>query len=58
MTAKVYAQRDTAIDGKHFKSGEEIKDVASEQLALAVRQGHAGKDKPAVTGAPDASEKN
>jgi len=46
--SKLYAQRDTAIDGKHFKAGEEVKDVSSEQLALAERQKIVGPEKPAA----------
>lgn len=46
--SKLYAQRDTAIDGKHFKAGEEVKDVATEQLAIARRSGFVGPEKPAV----------
>ena len=46
--SKLYAQRDTAIDGKHFKAGEEVKDVATEQLGIAHRSGVVGPEKPAA----------
>ncbi|MCK0533408.1 hypothetical protein [Sphingobium agri] len=43
---KLYAQRDLAIDGKHFKSGQEVKGVSTEQLALSERQGFVAATKP------------
>lgn len=43
---KVYATRDTAIDGKHFAAGEEIKGVSADQIATALRQGYVTATKP------------
>lgn len=43
---KLYATRDSAIDGKHFAAGQEIKDVAADQIDLAVAQGFASATKP------------
>jgi hypothetical protein len=42
----LYAQYDTAIDGKHFASGEKIAGVDPDQLELARRNGAAGPEKP------------
>lgn len=50
---KFYAQSNTAIDGKHFAQGQAITDVDTDQLALAVRLGAAGPDKPRAKAAPE-----
>lgn len=52
-TKKLYAQRPVAIDGKHFDQGDEVKDVATEQLKIAERQGSAGPEKPGTPPAPE-----
>lgn len=43
---KLYAQRDCAIDGKHFASGEEAKGVSAEELANSLRLGFVGPTPP------------
>lgn len=50
---KLYAQRPVGIDGKHFDLGDEVKDVATEQLKLAENQGSVGPDKPGTTSPPE-----
>jgi hypothetical protein len=50
---KLYAQRPVGIDGKHFDLGEEVKDVASEQIKIAERQGSVGPDKPGTPPPPE-----
>ncbi len=43
---KVYATRDTAIDGKHFAQDEEVKGVDQGQIDYALAQGYVTTTKP------------
>ncbi|CAD7335379.1 hypothetical protein FIV32_02325 [Sphingomonadales bacterium 58] len=50
--AKLFAQRNVAIDGKHFAENDEVKGVSAEQLKIAERSGWVGPDKTAAASAP------
>jgi hypothetical protein len=50
---KYYAQANVGIDGKHFASASEIKDVDDDQLAIAIRMGKAATSKPKFHPAPE-----
>lgn len=57
--ARIYAQRNVAIDGKHFAENDEVKGVNAEQLKIAERSGWVGPEKTAaasVTADGDAAD--
>jgi hypothetical protein len=50
--AKLFAQRNVAIDGKHFAENDVVKGVDAEQLKIAVRSGWVGPEKTSAANVP------